>query len=162
MAGLIEQRIAFADYLDRLASGHESDADWERYVVAHYADEFLEEMRRCIVRLRNYSNIRWGTTDAQSMIRHWASAVRFAANVDVCNDPASNVDIRVTIPECVVLDAILRRFSETDELSIKDAAEQRTLWNVQCVLEKLTARPDWPDVESASKALVDDPTTGEP
>ena len=156
MAKPVEQHVAFADCLDRLAVGREACSDWDEHIVAHYADGFLEEMRRCVVRLRNYSNVSWGSPESQAMLRNWASAVRFAVNVDVPIDPAANVDIRVTIHECVVLDSILQRFSETDELSANDEAEQRALWNVQCVLEKLTARPDWPDIHAARQALLDD------
>ena len=153
MSELIRQRADFADCLDRLASGSASHRDWDTYLVAHYADEFLEEMRRCVVRLRHHSDAVWGSDDSRATLRHWATAVRLATQVNVEGDAASNVDIRITIPECIVLDAILRRYLETHTLTVNDPAEQRTLSGVQCVLEKLTARNDWPDIESARRTL---------
>ena len=68
--------------------------------------------------------------------------------------PDSEVIIRLTVPEAVVLDAFLRRFSETDRLVIADQAEQRALWNLQCVFEKV-GDPSWPSLEEARAALHD-------
>jgi hypothetical protein len=39
----------------------------------------------------------------------------------------TEVVLRLTIPEAVVLDAMLRRYSETDHLVVEDLAEQRAL-----------------------------------
>ncbi|TWU06884.1 hypothetical protein CA54_52860 [Symmachiella macrocystis] len=64
----------------------------------------------------------------------------------------SDVVIQITVPEAVVLDSFLRRFAETDELTIQDQAEQQVLWNLQCLFEKLTDR-EWPSIESASAVL---------
>lgn len=47
----------------------------------------------------------------------------------------SEVVIRLTVPEAVVIDAFLRRYSENDRLYIVDQAEQRALWNLQCIFE---------------------------
>ncbi len=44
-------RQAFADFLDRLAAGTSSRADWAEYAVNHYQDEKLEAYRRDCVRL---------------------------------------------------------------------------------------------------------------
>ncbi len=52
----------------------------------------------------------------------------------------SEVIIRLTVPEAVVLDALLRRYSETDCLVIAGQAEQRALWNLQCVVEKFAGQ----------------------
>jgi hypothetical protein len=68
--------------------------------------------------------------------------------------PESEVIIRLTVPEAVVLDALLRRCSETDRLVITDQAEQRALWNLQCVFEK-AGDPLWPSLEEAQAALRD-------
>lgn len=62
------------------------------------------------------------------------------------------VTIAITQAEAVVLDAFLRRFSNTDELVIEDESEQQALWNLQCVFEKL-ADPAWPSIEAARAAL---------
>ncbi|HET6881776.1 MAG TPA: hypothetical protein VFI31_16550 [Pirellulales bacterium] len=66
----------------------------------------------------------------------------------------SEVVIRLTVSEAVVLDTFLRRFSETDRLMIADQAEQRALWNLQCVFEKV-GDPSWPSLEEARAALRD-------
>ena len=67
----------------------------------------------------------------------------------------SEVVIRLTVPEAVVLDALLRRYSETDRLAIVDQAEQRALWNLQCLFEKI-GDPSWPSLEEARAALRDE------
>jgi len=68
--------------------------------------------------------------------------------------PDDEVAIRLTVPEAVVLDTFLRRYSETDRLIIVDRAEQRALWNLQCVFEKV-GDPSWPSLEEARAALRD-------
>jgi hypothetical protein len=65
------------------------------------------------------------------------------------------VVIRLSVPEAVVLDAFLRRYVETDQLTIVDQAEQRALWNLQCVFEKV-GDPAWPPVEQALATLRDE------
>lgn len=67
----------------------------------------------------------------------------------------SEVVIRLTIPEAVVLDTFLRRYSETGRLTVADPAEQRALWNLQCLFEKV-GDPSWPTLEKARAALRDD------
>lgn len=66
--------------------------------------------------------------------------------------PESEVIIRLTASEAVVLDAFLRRYSETDQLAILDQAEQQALWNLQCVFEKV-GDPSWPSLEEAQAVL---------
>jgi hypothetical protein len=66
--------------------------------------------------------------------------------------PNPEVVIRLTVPEAVVLDAFLRRYSGTDRLMIADQTEQRVLWNLQCVFEKV-GDPSWPSLDTARKAL---------
>ena len=68
--------------------------------------------------------------------------------------PDDEVAIRLTVPEAVVLDTFLRRYSETDRLIIVDRAEQRALWNLQCVFEQV-GDPSWPSLEEARAALRD-------
>jgi hypothetical protein len=65
------------------------------------------------------------------------------------------VVLRLTISEAVVLDAMLRRYSETDQLAVVDQAEQRALWNLQCAFEKV-GDPTWPTLEEARESLRDD------
>lgn len=66
--------------------------------------------------------------------------------------PDPEVIIRLTVTEAVVVDAFLRRYSETDRLTIADQAEQRALWNLQCVFEKV-GDPSWPSLEEARATL---------
>jgi len=53
--------------------------------------------------------------------------------VDPKND---DVTVTLTADEAVVLFEFLRRFSDTDKLTIEDQAEERALWNLCCVFEK--------------------------
>jgi hypothetical protein len=69
--------------------------------------------------------------------------------------PDSEVVIRLTVPEAVVLDALLRRCSETDRLAIAGKAERRALWNLQCLFEKV-GDPLWPSLEETRAALRDE------
>ena len=146
-----ESRLAFADFLTRLASGDESD--WERYVVAHYADEFLEELRRCVMRMRNYSTAKWGDDDSNDMLRHWANALRLSTDTELPKIDYSHVKLTVTASEFVVLDSMLRRFSETDDFTINDAAERQTLYNLQCLCEKHDACQMLPKLQDATQEL---------
>jgi hypothetical protein len=57
---------------------------------------------------------------------------------DTQND---NLTITLTSDEAVVLFDFLRRFSDTDKLSIEDQAEQRALWNLCCIFEKASVGP---------------------
>ena len=65
----------------------------------------------------------------------------------------SEVTIRLTVAEAVVLDELLRRYSETDRLAVEDRAEQQALWNLQCLLEKQGNRPMWPSSREARVAM---------
>ncbi len=65
------------------------------------------------------------------------------------------VIIRLTLAEAVVLDEVLRRYSETERLTIMDQAEQRALWNLQCLLERDGSRPLWPSLQEAQASLRD-------
>ena len=46
-------RMGFVGFLERLiaAKGHVGRLDWSRYIVAHYLDEEMEEVRRTVARL---------------------------------------------------------------------------------------------------------------
>ena len=67
----------------------------------------------------------------------------------------SEVIIRLTVAEAVVLDGLLRRYSEAGRLDIEDQAEQRALWNLQCLLEREDG-PSWPSLSNARDALRDE------
>jgi len=47
-----KKRKEFVNYLNKLIAGHYSKDDWFNYIIEHYVDEELEEVRRNIVRLR--------------------------------------------------------------------------------------------------------------
>jgi len=49
---------------------------------------------------------------------------------------SNKLKIELTEDEAWVLFELTRRFSETDELTIEDQAEERALWNLCCVFEK--------------------------
>lgn len=49
--------------------------------------------------------------------------------------------------EALVLFEFLSRFSDTNKLSIIDQAEERALWNLTCVLEKVLVEPFGTDYE---------------
>jgi hypothetical protein len=44
-------RREFAEFLRDFAAGSSSNVDWQRFVVTHYPDEQLEDIRRSLVRL---------------------------------------------------------------------------------------------------------------
>ena len=54
-----DARLAFADFLDRLALDLASEEEWTSRVVEHYGDEVLEDVRRRCVRLAIASSA-WG------------------------------------------------------------------------------------------------------
>lgn len=149
-----ETRLAFAEFLDRLAAG--DDADWEQYIVAHYADDFLEELRRCVMRMRHYSTAVWGDQDSNDMLRHWANALRLSTDTELPPIDYSHVKLTVTASEFVVLDSILRRFSESDDFTINDAVERQTLYNLQCLCEKYDAHSMLPEIQDARRELSGD------
>ncbi|PHQ15126.1 hypothetical protein [Marinobacter profundi] len=49
---------------------------------------------------------------------------------------SDEIQLKLTEDEAWVLFEFVRRFSDTDQLSIEDQAEQRALWNLCCVFEK--------------------------
>jgi hypothetical protein len=51
------------------------------------------------------------------------------------------VTIELSKPEALVLFELLSRFSDGDRLQIEDRAEERVLWNVQCLLERALVEP---------------------
>ena len=47
-----------------------------------------------------------------------------------------DIQIKLTEDEAWVLFEFVRRFSNTDKLTIEDQAEERVLWNLCCIFEK--------------------------
>jgi len=73
--------------------------------------------------------------------------------------PPTEVHLRLTPDEALVLFEFLSRYGDTDDLRVEDQAEQRALWNLCCVLEKELREPFDPDyvklVQSARDRLRD-------
>jgi hypothetical protein len=73
-------RQQFADFLDRLAAGTRRDEEWLSFVVTHYPDEFLEEMRRCTVRLDiGEMECELDSAQGRQLLHAWAIAIRSAS-----------------------------------------------------------------------------------
>ena len=72
----------------------------------------------------------------------------------------SHVELKLTKDEALVLFEFLCRFSNDDALTIDDQAEERALWNLQCVLEKVIEESFSPDyraiLEAARSRLRDE------
>lgn len=73
------KRKAFVDYLHRLVEGDSRSEDWFNFIVEHYSDGQLEEVRRNIVRLR----IKAGdpkifpvTEEHKEQLRNWAKKLQ--------------------------------------------------------------------------------------
>ena len=65
----------------------------------------------------------------------------------------NHVELKLTKDEALVLFEFLCRFSNDDALAIDDQAEERALWNLQCVLEKvIMEEPFSPDYKSILEA----------
>ncbi|HUG70796.1 MAG TPA: hypothetical protein VMM76_23810 [Pirellulaceae bacterium] len=142
-------RESFADFLDRYADNKADSTEWEHFVVRHYGDSFFEEIRRCVVRLAiNELPIHADTDAAREILRSWAFLLRSSTNA--ANERKPDIaTIGMTLSEAVVLDSILRRYSESDTLAVENPAEQQCLWNVECLFEKHGDRPNWPSLKDA-------------
>lgn len=154
----IVTREAFADFLDRYAHNKTGTIEWDHFVVQHYGDSFLEEIRRCVVRLViNKLPIHGDTEAARDLIRSWATLLRSSTNSDFERKP-DVATIDMTPSEAVLLDSILRRYSELSILTVENAAEQQCLWNIQCLLEKHGDQPNWPCLNDATSELTPEQT----
>lgn len=80
-------RLRFADFLERLAEPGCKRADWDQFIVVHYPDEFLEEMRRCTVRLAiGELGYELDSPGGRQLLLAWALAIRCS----VQTPPAGN------------------------------------------------------------------------
>ncbi len=76
-------RRQFADFLDRLALTPVGLEEWQSFIVIQYPDEFLEEMRRCTVRLGGgHLAQAMDSDEGRQTLRAWAIAVRSAVHED--------------------------------------------------------------------------------
>lgn len=71
-------RQEFADFLQRLANGADFDTEeWSSFVVAHYHDEALEEIRRMKARMGcGYMDEKLDSEDGRELLRTWADRLR--------------------------------------------------------------------------------------
>lgn len=63
-----------------------------------------------------------------------------------------SIKLEVTNDEALVLFEMLSRFSGTDILSVEHQAEQRALWNLTCVFEKIISEAFDNDYKKALEA----------
>lgn len=68
--------------------------------------------------------------------------------------PEDEVTIRLTVNEAVVLLEFALRYTQADQLTIEDKAEQIVLWNLGCILERQD-ESWWPSTEQARATLRD-------
>lgn len=71
-----------------------------------------------------------------------------------------NIAVGLTRNEALVLFEFLRRCDDDDRYSFVDQAEQRVLWNVECLLEKQLAEifsPAFGKIVEAARDAVRDP-----
>lgn len=146
-------REAFATFLERHAHHKTSQAEWSHFVIRHYGDTFLEEIRRCVVRLmQNRLPIHGDTDAAIEMLHSWAFLLQSSTNASEDKIP-DIATIDLTPAEAVVLFSVLRRYSESDALTVSHIAEQQCLWNIECLLEKHGDNPLWPPLKDALDSL---------
>jgi hypothetical protein len=70
-----------------------------------------------------------------------------------------NIKISLTKDEALVLFEMLSRFSDTEKLSIEHPSEERVLWNLNCVLEKILIEPfksDYSELLQAARGRLKD------
>ena len=70
------------------------------------------------------------------------------------------INIELSLNEALVLLEFVDRFTNTDELTIEDQAEQRVLWNICCQLERVLTEPlieNYPEMLERARDEVRDP-----
>ncbi len=65
------------------------------------------------------------------------------------------VRLELTADEALVLFEFLSRYSESNSLGVEDQAEQRALWNLQCLFERQLVEPFRPDYAALLAAARD-------
>ena len=73
-------REEFAEFLRRLAAGKVGGIEWERFIVAHYDDDFLEDGRRRVGQLSvaRDGGIQWSDSE-YAALQQWSRELRQAA-----------------------------------------------------------------------------------
>jgi hypothetical protein len=75
----------------------------------------------------------------------------------------TQIDLRLTKEEAIVLFEMLSRFSENDSLEIEDQSEQRVLWNLCASLEAVLVEPfdkNYASILENARAMLRDNTSG--
>lgn len=70
------------------------------------------------------------------------------------------VTLTLTADETLVLFAFLQRFEQEETLRIKDQAEERALWNLNCLLERELVEPfltDYAERVATARERLRDP-----
>ena len=66
------------------------------------------------------------------------------------------INIELSKEEAIVLFEFLGKFNENDDLSrFEDQAEQRVLWDIECILEKELSEPFQADYQEIVKKARD-------
>lgn len=75
-------RTRFAEFLEGLATGAATRAHWDAFVVEHYRDDTVEEIRRDCVRLFRAEDEHWlkriRTNAEAAQLLNWAASLRSA------------------------------------------------------------------------------------
>ncbi|HCA58581.1 MAG TPA: hypothetical protein DEP46_11415 [Blastocatellia bacterium] len=69
------------------------------------------------------------------------------------------IKIELSLNEALVLSEFVDRYTNTNQLTIEDQAEQRVLWNICCELEKVLIEPfmkGYPEMLEKARAEVRD------
>jgi hypothetical protein len=76
----LKTRLAFADFLERLGTGKTNPGDWFEYVINHYQDEYVEEIRASCARLAvEGEGLPPRTDDHRRQLKEWAEELRASA-----------------------------------------------------------------------------------
>lgn len=73
---------------------------------------------------------------------------------------AEAVRVDLTADEALVLFDFLQRFDDEGELTIRDQAEERSLWNLHCLLQKQLKEifePGYTELLAAARDRLRDP-----
>jgi hypothetical protein len=65
------------------------------------------------------------------------------------------ISLELSRDEALVLFEVLHRWADTDRLEFVDEAEQRAMWNLSALLERLMAEPFRPDYDELLAAARD-------
>lgn len=84
------------------------------------------------------------------------------------NDGPGHLSLHLTADEAIVLFEWLARFHGSGDASFQDQAEQRALWNLECMLERDLVAPlrdDYDELLAAARDRLrdpdDEPTNGQ-